>query len=158
MHGVPLAPECAAGPRSEPTREGLRSRAAIYEPGVHVCYMIFPEGVPFVVEEPGFDAGDVRGQPLTVAEWYGLVLAAVQQQHRDRYLGHLETPRGDLRYTVIPGALDPGCQGQLDRDRLVGEQRQVDTGARASMSRATWAGDAASIFSRSCSNNARAAA
>jgi hypothetical protein len=80
---------------------------------VHVCYVIFPEGVPFVVEEPGFDAGDVRGQPLTVAEWYGRILAAMQQQHRDQYLGHLETPRGGLRHAVVPESLDPGRQGQL---------------------------------------------
>ena len=81
-----------------------------YQPGVDVFDVPFPQAVPFVVEEPGFDAGDVRGQPLTVAERYGLVLAAVQQQHRDRYLCHLETPRGDLRNTVVPGSSIPGAR------------------------------------------------
>ena len=59
---------------------------------MYVFDVMFPEGVPFVVEEPGFDAGDARSQPLTVAEWHGPVLAAVQQQHRDRYAGDVEPP------------------------------------------------------------------
>ena len=86
---------------------------------MYVFDVIFPQGVPFVVEEPGFDAGDAGGQPLTVAEWYGSVPAAVQQQHRDRYLGHVEAPRGELRDTVLPGSLDPGCQGLLRQRMLV---------------------------------------
>ena len=81
-----------------------RSGAVIYEPGVYVFDVVFPQGVSFIVEEPGFDARDMRSQPLTVAEWYGPVLAAVQQQHRDRYLGHVETPRGQLRHAVERGA------------------------------------------------------
>ena len=59
--------------------EGTRSRAVIYEPGVHAFDVPFAEAVPFFFEEPGFGAGDVRGQPLTVAEWHGLVPASVQQ-------------------------------------------------------------------------------
>src|SRR5580698_10397476 len=108
--------------------EGTRSRAVIYEPGVHAFDVPFAEAVPFFFEEPGFGAGDVRGQPLTVAEWHGLVLASVQQEHRDRYLGHVEAPRGELRCTVVPGSFDAGRQGLLHRDHLVGEQRQVGPG------------------------------
>src|SRR6516165_1125385 len=70
------------------------SKAAGYEPGVYVFDVTFPQGVPFVVEEPRFDAGDMRGQPLAVAERHGPVPAAVQQQHREGYPGHVETPRG----------------------------------------------------------------
>ena len=68
-----------------------RSKTAIYEPGVHVFDVIFPQGVPIFVKEPGFDAGNARSQPLTVAERYGSILAAVQQQHRDQYLGRAPT-------------------------------------------------------------------
>ena len=41
----------------------------------------FLQGVPYFVKEPGFDAGNARSQPLTVAERYCPILAAVQQQH-----------------------------------------------------------------------------
>src|SRR6266702_3575166 len=84
----------------------LHARATI-EPGEHVADAILPHRpVPFVVEQPGLDAGDVRGQPLAVAEWHRLVLTAVQQQHRNRYLGQVEPPRDELRPAVVPAALD----------------------------------------------------
>ena len=66
-------------------------KAAIYEPGVHIFNVIFPQGVHFFVREPGFDVGNARSQALTVAKRYGSILAAVQQQHRDRYLGRAST-------------------------------------------------------------------
>src|ERR1700689_4257183 len=117
-----LAPSIRRSP------EGTRSRAVIYEPGVYALDVPFAEAVPFFFEEPGFGTEHARGQPLTVAQCPGLVPAAVQQEHRDRDLGHVEAPRGELRYTVVPGSFDAGRQGLLHGDHLVGEQRQVDPG------------------------------
>jgi len=45
--------------------------------------------VPVVVEQPGLDAGNVPGEPLTVAERHEHVLPAVQQQDRDRDAGQV---------------------------------------------------------------------
>jgi hypothetical protein len=64
--------------RRAPAQLTRTSWPAIEEPGVHVDDVAFPQGVPLFFEEPGFDAGDVRGQPLTVTERHGPVLAAVQ--------------------------------------------------------------------------------
>ena len=54
-------------------------KSEIYEPEVHVFDVVFLQGVPFFVKEPGFDAGNALCQPLTVAERYGSILAAVPQ-------------------------------------------------------------------------------
>jgi hypothetical protein len=118
----------------------------IYQPGVYVFDVAFPQGVPFVVEEPGFGAEDMRGQPLTVAEWYGPVLAAVQQQYRDRYLGHVETPRGELRDTVVPGPFDPGARACCTEIASSVSNARSVPGKPAWKSIATWAGAAARIF------------
>src|SRR5207244_13084391 len=110
---------------------------AIEEPGVHIDDVTFPQGVPFFFEEPGFDAGDVRGQPLTVTERHGLVLAAVQHQHRNRYLGYVKAPRGHLRHAVVPGSFDPGAMACWIETASSVSSARSQPGIRACKSRAT---------------------
>jgi alpha-1,2-mannosyltransferase len=53
---------------------------AVRQPGVHLADPVLHQGeVPVVVEQPGLHAGDVRGQPLAMAERHEPVLAAVHQ-------------------------------------------------------------------------------
>src|SRR5882757_4690925 len=50
------------------------------QPGVHLADAVgHQREVPVVVQQPGLDAGDARGQPLTVAKGHELVLPAVHQ-------------------------------------------------------------------------------
>jgi hypothetical protein len=69
--------------------------------------------VPVVVEQPGLDAGNVRGQPFAVAERHQHVLPAVQQQDRNSDGGQVESLRGDVRPVVVVPALAAGRQAVL---------------------------------------------
>jgi len=51
--------------------------------------------VPVVIEQPGFDPGNVCGKPLAMGEGNELVLPAVQEQYRDSDVRELELPRVD---------------------------------------------------------------
>jgi hypothetical protein len=80
---------------------------------MHLGYTILQQRqVPVVVEQPGLDAGNVRGQPFAVAERHEHVLPAVQQQDRDRDVGQVESPRPD-RAVVVPPSLAAGRQTVL---------------------------------------------
>ena len=77
------------------------------QPGVHLGDAAGQQGqVAVVVEQPGLDAGDVRGKPLAVAERHELVLPAVHEQDRDGDGGQVETPRAAVRHAIVPPALD----------------------------------------------------
>jgi hypothetical protein len=58
-----------------------------------------------VIEQPGFDSGDVSGEPLAMGEGNELVLPAVQEQYRDGDVGELESPRADQAIAVVPPSL-----------------------------------------------------
>jgi hypothetical protein len=58
--------------------------------------------MPIIVKQPGLDAGNVRGQPLAVADRHELVLPAVQQQDRDSYVSQVESPRPQLHAVLVP--------------------------------------------------------
>src|SRR5215469_2875217 len=60
---------------------------------MHLGYAILHQRqVPIIVEQPGLDAGDVRGQPFAVAERHEHVLPAVHQQDRDGDVGRKAMP------------------------------------------------------------------
>jgi hypothetical protein len=65
--------------------------------------------VAIVVEQPGLDAGNVRGEPFAVAERHEHVLPAVQQQDRDSDVGQVESPRPEDA-VVVPPSLAAGRQ------------------------------------------------
>lgn len=58
--------------------------------------------MPVVIEQPGFDPGDMGGQPLAMPEGNEIVLPAVQEQHGDGDVGQLEPPRVEVGAVVIP--------------------------------------------------------
>src|SRR5579862_7422271 len=126
----PASSTASVRPSGVGTNHSISAGLGTYEPGVHVLDVILPERVPFTFEEPGFDAGDTRGQPLRVAEWCDWVSNAMQQQYRNRDPGHVEAPRRELGDAVVPESLNPRRQGELHGDRPVGGQRQVIVRAR----------------------------
>jgi hypothetical protein len=67
--------------------------------------------VPVVFEQPGFDSGNVGGEPLAMGEGNELVLPAVQKQDRDGDLVHIESPRADQAVAVVPPSLAAGREG-----------------------------------------------
>jgi hypothetical protein len=84
-----------------------------------------------LVQQPGFHAGDARGEPLAVAERDELVLAAVHQQHGHPDGGQLEPPRAGEGHAVVPPPLAARRQalvpdpGQVLRE-LAGQDGRVD--------------------------------
>ncbi len=96
---------------------------------MHLADVVLPQGgVPLLVEQPGLDTRDMRGQPLSMAERYGLVSATVHQQHRDGYLGQVESPRASLGEAVVPASFDAGRVGLLHADHLLAEEARVLAG------------------------------
>ena len=89
---------------------------------MHLGYAILQQRqVAVVVEQPGLDAGNVRGQPFAVAEWHEHVLPAVQQQDRDGDVGQVESPRLE-EAGVVPPSLAAGRQGlALGGDQVCGQ-------------------------------------
>jgi hypothetical protein len=103
---------------------------------MYLSDVIFPQrAVPLVGEEPGLDARNVRGQPLAVADRHRLVQAAVQQEHGNLDLAHVEPPRDNLGQVVIQNPVDTGCVGLLHADRLVQQERRIIGRARLPHSR-----------------------
>jgi hypothetical protein len=92
--------------------------------------------VPVVIEQPGFDPGDMGGEPLAVGEGNELVLLAVHEQDGNADVGHLEPPRVDLGVGVVEPSLaarrerlvigEGGVLGQLPRQdgRICGRQER----------------------------------
>ena len=73
--------------------------------------------MPVVIEQPGFDPGDMGGQPLAMPEGNEVVLPAVQEQHGDSDAGQLEPPRVEVGAAVIPMSLAARRESVMERDR-----------------------------------------
>jgi hypothetical protein len=104
------------------------------QPGVHVPDAVLHEAqVSLVIEQPRLGPGHTLREPLTMGEGHELVVPAVEQQDRNRYLGQVESPRSRLRETVIPSALAsrgealPHGVGQV-LSQFAGQQCRVDRG------------------------------
>ena len=82
---------------------------------MHVADAVFCEcHVPIIIEQPGFDPGDVGGQPSAMPEGNLRVLPAVQEQHGDGDAGQLEPPGADVGAGVIPPSLAARRQSPTD--------------------------------------------
>ena len=85
---------------------------AFGQPGVHFADAVFCEcQVPIIIEQPGFDPGDMGGQPLAVPEGNEVVLPAVQEQHGDGDARPARTPTGRGGRDCHPSI--PGCPARV---------------------------------------------
>ena len=81
---------------------------SLRQPGVHLADVVLQQGqVAVVMGEPGFDSGDVGGQPLAVRDGKETVLPAVQEQDWNGDIGQLEPPRAEPVIDVIPQSPRP---------------------------------------------------
>ena len=109
---------------------------------MHVCDVIFPEGAPFVVEEPGFDAGDASHWPwLNGTAWSWPPCTSTGTD-----IWVTSKPHGVICATQssqVPSILCARASW-IETASSVSNARSTP-GARAFMSRASWAGDAQRI-------------
>ena len=61
--------------------------------------------MPVIFAQPGFDPGDMGGQPLAMPKGNEVVLPAVQEQRGDSDIAQLEPPRVEVSAVVIPPSL-----------------------------------------------------
>jgi len=84
------------------------------QPGLHVADPVRQKRqVPVVIEQPGFDPGDVSGEPLAMPEGNELVLPAVQQQHGNGDIGQLEPPGADVGAAFVLPSLTARCESLM---------------------------------------------
>lgn len=120
--------------------------------------------VPIIVEQPGFDAWNVCGQPFAVAGRYEHVLPAVQQQDRDRDVGEVVSHGLSMQLSShhpwLPGGEPVLRAGQEELVELAGPTWSAAAAGVSidSISLATSSCDAARISSRSLSSFFLAAA